>query len=195
MNMKKSLKKYTYPFFETIRIQDGRVQLLQLHQRRVNHVFKSFYPGYRPLILHEHIPDTSAFDHPVLRWRVAYNGDQYSQHISMYAERRIAQWKPVEAQITYPFKFSDRSSFDGLKEGMAEEAEPLITTLGRVREATFANVILRFGEQWLTPMYPIFHGVMRTHLLSQGKIETADLFVEDFHACDEVRLINAMLPM
>ncbi len=189
--MTNSLKKSIYPFFETIRVEHGRPHLLDYHQRRIDHTFACWYPGKEPFKLNNVIP----IDYPthgLYRLRVDYNAVDQTQNLADYRKRVINRFIPIECSISYGFKWTDRSNLDSIEVKVGKNEMALMTTRGRLRETPIANVIVKFGANWLTPMYPFFHGVMRASLLDKQLIQVADIFVEDLERCDDIRIINAM---
>ena len=193
--MKNSLGKSTYPFFETIRVVDGKVQLLKYHQRRIDHVFRYFYPSYRAIELKAMLPDFSNHSDGVVKFRFEYNAVSHDYNIQQYTMRTIKKLVLTETDINYPFKFSNRNQLNNLMSKIPAEKDILMTSRGRIRETSYANVIVQFGKNWLTPLYPMFHGVMRSHLLAMGVIKPADLFDHDLRVSNQIMLINAMMPM
>ncbi len=193
--MTNSLKKYTYPFFESIRLINGEPQLLSRHQERINKVFKYYYPHQTPHALHVLHAQHVRFEYPLAKWRIAYHATGIQQEIIPYQKKIINKFIPVEGRISYSFKYSDRAELEAFNDGLEKDQEALIVTDGRLRECTYGNIVLRLSDTWFTPRYPIFYGIMRSYLLDANKILQTDLFLEDFHSCAEVRLINALNPL
>ncbi len=192
--MTKLSEKYIYPFFETIRIQDGRIQLLDYHQRRMNRVFRYFYPGHRPHAIADLVELDKYQGASVVKCRLDYSHHTFSCEYSTYHLRSILKLVPIESTISYPFKYADRTELDAISTKVHKSEEPLLIAHGRLKETTFGNVIFRIDNRWVTPMYPMFYGIMREFLVSSGQIEMADLFLEDLDRCDQIKIVNAMMP-
>lgn len=194
-NMTNWSEKYTYPLFETIRIENGEIKLLEFHQRRVNHTFKYFFPGAKPLCLCNIISTDNLNSPHRIKCRVSYNEKRFQIEYSPYSLRQINELVPVETNLSYPFKFEDRTQLLSAKGQLQAGEEILYVTNARIRECSYANVLLEIDGDWLTPMYPIFHGVMRSYLLQKGIIRIADLFLSDLEDSQSIKLVNAMMPI
>jgi|GEM_PF-4239780 len=190
--MKKYLKKYTYPFFESIRLVDGEPQLLDYHQRRIDHVFKFAYPYIKPISLIDLTP--SIAPKGICKWRISYNQSASTSSVELYEPQQIEKFVPVTCNISYPMKYTDRSIYTAMNQACDKDEVPLIITDDRLRETNYGNIILKIDQVWYTPMYPIFYGVMRQYLIVNNLVTERDLFMKDFHDCDAIQMINAMRP-
>ena len=188
-------EKSTYRFLETIRIVYGEVQLLDLHQRRMNHTFSYFFSDCQPLNLTSLIDTSQLKDQALVKCRLRYNATDYELDYQTYQRQQIKELVILEHDLSYPFKYLDRGELNELKASVNHDQEPLICTRGRIRETTYGNVLLRIDGEWKTPLYPIFYGVMRSHVLNEGLAVEADLFMQDYLQCDQIKIINAMMPM
>ncbi len=102
----------------------------------------------------------------------------------------------VGSEFNYEHKFLERACLSPFAHSEGEQAKiPLFVKEGLLTDTSFTNVVLRFASDLLTPAKPLLRGVMREHLLREGKIREAELGVEALASCDEVLLINAMLPL
>lgn len=65
---------------------------------------------------------------------------------------------------------------------------------GEITESSIANVVVRFGNKWVTP--PVHCGLLagteRRHSLSVGKITEEVVTLEQLRAADEIGLINSV---
>ncbi len=102
----------------------------------------------------------------------------------------------VGADFSYEHKFLERTCLNPFPNIEREQPKiPLFVREGLLTDTSFTNIVLRFGDELLTPNRPLLRGVMREHLLRKGIIREAELGVEALENCDEVLLINAMLPL
>ncbi len=98
-------------------------------------------------------------------------------------------------QVSLYHKTTLRSTYDA-----ARAAAPgvddviLINDRGHVTESTIANIVLRFGDVWLTPPLEsgCLPGVYRAELLARGDIEEAPIPIGDLAAADDVALVNSV---
>ena len=193
--MKNSSERYTYPFFETIRILNGIPQLLNYHQQRVDHTFNYFFPQQTPLSLNEILVRIGKPAADIVKCRILYNASDYHVTLEPYSKRSITKLLFTEQKINYAFKFTDRQAWENLESLGSTEDEAVVVTGGRIRESTYGNIIFQMEGRWFTPLYPIFFGVMRQYLLDKQRIYTKDLFLDDLRSVDEVKIVNAMMPM
>jgi 4-amino-4-deoxychorismate lyase len=187
-------KKSTFHFIETIRMVFGQAQLLHLHQQRLEHTFACFYPGSTPHDLHLILASEAYREYACVKCRVEYGRNVARVHYQPYRNQVIDELVVIENDISYPFKFKDRSKLEELKDAVGIGQEPLICTNGRIRETTYGNVLMRIDGKWKTPLYPLFHGVMRAHLLNEGLVVAEDLFIVDYQKSEQTKIINAMMP-
>ena len=70
----------------------------------------------------------------------------------------------------------------------------LINDRAEVTESTIANLVVRFGEVWLTPPLDsgCLPGVYRAELLASGRIEEAPIAMGDLAAADDIAVINSV---
>jgi para-aminobenzoate synthetase/4-amino-4-deoxychorismate lyase len=70
----------------------------------------------------------------------------------------------------------------------------LINDRGEVTEATIANIVVRFGDVWLTPPLEAgcLPGVYRSELLERGAIEEARIPIGDLTAADDIAVVNSV---
>lgn len=192
--MKSSRGKSTYRFFESIRCLDGRPQLTDLHQKRIDRTFRYFFNDYCPIDVRSIILDSDFDGKGIHKCRISYDEQGFHVDFSPYVKRKVNRLALYETKVTYPFKYSNRTELDQISCKYPEHIEPLLINNERIRETTYGNIIVKMDGKWFTPLYPLFYGVMRTHELRLGRIEERDLFVEDLWNCSELRIINAMMP-
>lgn len=135
----------------------------------------------------------------LLKFKVYYDTDgvQFAR-MTPYVRRSITALQPVVIadDLDYSYKWEDRSDLEAYAEGLRADVEPLLVRSdGSLTDTTFTNIILRFGNELLTPSTPLLAGVQRGRLLRKHQIAEADLMLDDIEMCDEIYLINSMLPL
>jgi 4-amino-4-deoxychorismate lyase len=179
---------------ESIRLIDGRFENLHYHEQRMQRTLRSLYQKDETVGLERSLKET---DYPVrglYKCRVVYDGLSREVMYSPYTPKVIAQIKVVhDNNISYPFKFEDRSPINRLFDLRGECDDILIVRLGAVADCSFSNIVFRKGQQWFTPGSPLLEGTMRQRLIDQNKITAIEIQTDDIRSFDTFKLINAML--
>lgn len=179
--------------FETIRIVEGVPQNLPLHEERMNRSRKTLFGSNNFLKLADYIDVSNNPGGKTERCRVVYGSSVISVEFSPYTPAGIKTLRIVEADtLVYDHKYSDRSQLAGLiDKGTADDI--LIVRNKFVTDASFANIVLTDGSQWITPDTPLLRGTMRESLLRNGTISEGRITVDNLMNYSHFRLINAML--
>lgn len=184
-------------YIETICICDGHPLLLPLHIRRMQRTAREKGFALPPLPDLAHLCP-SALTSGTTKCRLLYNVEGIAEiDFTPYIPREINSLRIIEApsELDYHLKYADRSALHRLLDQRGEADDVLIIRDGLLTDTSYTNLILRFGEQLLTPRRPLLEGVQRQHLLQAGIVHQADLRMEDLQRSDEILLINAMLPL
>lgn len=194
----------TQIFIETIRFENGKFHLLDLHRQRMEKTIREIYGAGTV------VPDIKAAlalcarikCGEVLKYRVTYDWRIRDIEVTPYIPRLIRSLKIVESPscLDYHLKRSDRSQLKALSSCRGLCDEVLIIKDGLITDTSFTNVVFKGTEALYTPRRPLLHGVMRRHLLNEGIIKERDLQLSDIIpgnplGITEVFLINAMLPL
>ena len=182
-------------FIESICCIDGELQLLDLHQARIN---RTFFTNYgllaRPIRLSriiKNIPPKGKY-----KCRVIYDRDQATCTFDAYQIPNIKNLQIVEGgDIDYRYKYVDRNTLDNLFAQRNGKDDILIVKNGLVTDSYFANLAFFDGEEWFTPDTPLLEGVQRQSLLDQRQIKVTKISIEDLEKFEKVSLINAMLEL
>ncbi len=182
-----------YQWIESIRIEDGRVQNLVWHQKRVAETFEKFAPFLEPFSLHAIVEKLNIPSEGVYKLRLLYNLREIVKlDISSYSMRTISKFHLVELpDISYSFKFEDRSSLN--IEG-PENTEPIILQRGLITDTSYSNLIFKNDEGWFTPTTYLLNGTMRQKLLFEGVIKEREIGGDDLSNYSHFKIINAMMP-
>lgn len=179
---------------ESIRICDGKVSNLPQHTSRMQRACREYLNmkeawDLESLLSKQKFPATGLY-----KCRVLYDEKNVSVEFGPYQQRTVRSLKIVhDNSISYEYKFVDRLRIDNLF-AMREDCDDiLIIRDGLVTDASNANVMFQYANNWVTPESCLLKGTMRQSLLDAGKITARKITLEsigDFRSC---KLINAMI--
>lgn len=179
---------------ETIRLQNGRFFNLSYHERRMRHALRSLFGEDGRLDLENFL---CAFDYPktgLLKCRIVYDAYKKDVTFTSYQLRKISSLKLVtDNNITYAFKFEDRSAIDNLFSQKENCDDVLIVKNGFVTDTSMANILFKKGNKWFTPRSCLLKGTVRQRLLDEGKIIEQDISPADIYSFEAFQLISSML--
>ena len=183
-------------FIETLRIQDGQPRHLDYHAERMRSTAQHF--GFTaPTLPHDieaRLPDD--LHSGTVRCRVLYDHTLREITFTPYRKRRIERLIAVDAgAMDYAFKYADRSPLARPQIPLAETDELLFIRDGCVTDTSYTNLILRRGDELVTPDTFLLDGTCRRRLLRTGRVRTARVRLSDLPAYDELLLVNAMMPL
>jgi len=175
---------------ETIKIEDGKAQYLEYHQRRVDRSRVQLLNLKDRLDLREYlldIPQTGTY-----RCRVIYSDRVHLVEYIPY--RYIPRFKyiAVESSIDYRYKYLDRSQIDEIKTLYSNFDDIIFIQNGRVCDTTIANIAILIDDEWLTPKTPLLEGTTRERLIDSGFLKTADIRVKDLKDAKAFAVMNAL---
>ena len=186
-----------FPFIETLKIEHGVIQHLDLHLQRIHHTCLEYYGekknlddmrGYFNLVVKN--------KQPLTKLSISYNLHHHHFVSSPYYIKKINTLYWVENNaIDYHLKYADRSLFDRYAQQVGPENAVLIVQHGRLTDATYANLALWNGIEWHTPSHPLLQGTKRKYLLETNQLIEKDILVTDLKQYQQVALINAMLEL
>ncbi|MEC5394121.1 aminotransferase class IV [Bergeyella sp. RCAD1439] len=179
-------------FIESIQIKDGKVFLLDLHQKRVNQTFLHFG---RPQMLNltELFLALPCLEKGLYKWRIAYDlqGNVQSQ-ILPYTLPNLKNFAlVVNDEISYPYKNEDRTLLNEIKTQCPAQ-EAIIVKNGTVTDTTFSNLIFLKKQTWFTPASFLLNGVQRQHLLNTNKIKEEEITLDNINEFSHFQIINSM---
>lgn len=181
---------------ESIKILNGRVYNLPLHEERINASRGRLFGLIEPIGLRRYIEIPEGFRNGLVKCRVLY--DQKIQEVSFqsYSLRRIQSIKVIEGHdIFYPDKLVDRKPLDDLYAQKGRCDEIIITRDGYLTDAYYYNIVCVKNNHYFTPKSPLLSGVMREFLIRKGKISPIDIHRDELMTFDQIHLINALTPL
>ena len=179
---------------ESIKLHEGAVPLLPLHQARMDQARRALFPKSPVIKLNKLLPDLALPSSGLHKIRLLYADKVIRSEVLPYIIRPIRSVRLADAgSLTYNRKFADRAGIDALFAGRGNADDVLMTRSGYVMDTSYANVALFDGYHWFTPSYPMLRGVRREKLIKEGKIRPAIIRVRDLLNFKRVRIMNAML--
>lgn len=180
-------------FIESIRIENGQIDLLDYHNERFNKTRKLFFCVEDDWDLKSYIQIPETYQKGLVKCRIVYDLEIREVEFSFYEIKNISQLKLVAAELEYPYKSTDRTQLEQLRMQASPAQEVLIVNKGKISDTSFSNIIFQKYSLWFTPDSPLLPGVRREFLLNEGYIEEMSIGPDDLPNFDAFMLINAML--
>ena len=182
-----------YPLVESIKAENGQFFLLDYHQDRLERTFHAVYKSSCPWQLVAILPQAPS--QGLFKVRFLYNATDFSIEVQPYVPKIIKTLKLIEiGDYTYPHKWTDRSTINAAFAQRGNCDDVLMTKNGFLTDASYANIVLFDGTNWVTPEKPLFEGVQRSYLLDHKKIKTANIATTALSNYQGFQMINAMNP-
>lgn len=179
-------------FIESIKIEDQKAFLLDLHQKRVNQTFAHF--GKEGSIdLAKIFKNLEHDEDGLYKLRIVYDLDKkFTTQLIPYAIPEIENFQLVENNsYDYSFKFEDRKEFERMK-SKAKTEEIIVVKNNHITDTSYTNILFLKGKEWFTPTTYLLNGVMRQHLLHEKKIKETEITLQNIKEFSHFQLINAM---
>nr|NQU89939.1 aminotransferase class IV [Bacteroidota bacterium] len=179
---------------ETIKVENGRLINLPLHQERMNRSRRDLFGFDDEVGLQGNIHIPANVSNGIFKCRVTYREKIEMVGFEPYRIKTIESLKIVHAdQIDYSYKYNDRSIFEELMKQKGDADDVLIIKDGKVTDTSFCNIIFWDGTNWITPGRPLLRGTQRENLLRKRLIGEEDIRLIDLSKFQKFILINAML--
>lgn len=182
-------------FIETIKIENGIAQNLDLHSERASKTcFRHF--GLRTVfpfdtIINEFI---NSHNEGIYKLRIIYTSKIEHFTIKPYQPKIVKSLKIIEGgNLDYSFKYEDRSELEKLLSLRGECDDIIIIKNGFVTDTSYSNLVFSDGEHFFTPSSFLLNGIKRQQLLRDGKIKEKEIKMEDIKKYTSVFMINSML--
>ncbi|HEY0655486.1 MAG TPA: aminotransferase class IV [Chryseosolibacter sp.] len=179
---------------ETIKLVDGKFRNLFHHEQRMIRSLETLCGVEEDIVLEEFLHELSVPQQGVFKCRIVYDDQTKEVEFIPYEPRSVKSLKIVESdRIKYDFKYADRRQIDKLFENRHGCDDILIIKKAEVTDASYANIVFRRDDEWVTPWSPLLKGTMRQKLLDENKIVAEKILLEDIPTFQSFKLINAML--
>jgi len=179
-------------FIESIKIEDKKIFLLDLHQKRVDDTFAHF--GKESSInLAEIFKNLEHDEDGLYKLRISYDLDKnFRTQLIPYAISEISNFQLVVNNIyDYSFKFEDRKELEKMLR-QAKSSEIIIVKNNHITDTSFSNLLFKKGKEWFTPSTYLLNGVQRQYLLKNKKIKEAEIALQNIAEYSHFQIINAM---
>ena len=179
-------------FIESVKIEDQKAFLLDLHQKRVNQTFAHF--GKEGSIdLAKIFKNLEHDEDGLYKLRIVYDLDKkFTTQLIPYAIPEIENFQLVENNsYDYSFKFEDRKEFERMKT-KAKTEEIIVVKNNHITDTSYTNILFLKGKEWFTPTTYLLNGVMRQNLLHEKKIKETEITLQNIKEFSHFQLINAM---
>lgn len=179
-------------FIESIKVEDQKIYLFDLHQKRVNETFAHF--GKESSIdLAKIFKNLEHDEDGLFKFKIIYDlNKNVRTQMLPYAISEIDDFQLVENNsFDYSFKFEDRKTFDKMKaEAKAEEI--IIVKNNHITDTSFSNLLFLKGKDWFTPTTFLLNGVQRQHLLKKKEIKETEITLQNISEFSHFQIINAL---
>jgi len=183
-----------FPFFESIKFNNGRFFHLNAHFKRMRETLKHFYGHERLMVSEEWLRQFSPADAGLFKCRLSYGEFPDRPMFQAYEPKKKTSLKMVfTSGLDYRYKYNDRSRLQELFNRREDKDDVLIVNDGLVTDTHFCNIVFSDGKRWFTPENPLLRGIQRGFLLHQGVIHTRNIVPADLREFKSFKLINAMI--
>ena len=182
-----------YPLFETIRVEEGKIQHAEWHEKRFEYSFHKYYGKLNNFRIFEGIEVPDLCKNGIWKLKVAYNEFEKRTTFEPYELKKIHSLKIVEDNtIDYSLKYSDRSHLNNLVEQKDDCDDVLIVKNGLITDTSFCNMVFFDGKDWITPAMPLLKGTARERLIDARSIVERKILISDIKNFVSFKVINAM---
>ena len=179
-------------FIESIKIEDKKIFLLDLHQKRVDDTFAHFGKESSNNLA-EIFKNLEHDEDGLYKLRISYDLDKnFRTQLIPYAISEISNFQLVVNNIyDYSFKFEDRKELEKMLR-QAKSSEIIIVKNNHITDTSFSNLLFKKGKEWFTPSTYLLNGVQRQYLLKNKKIKEAEITLQNIAEYSHFQIINAM---
>jgi 4-amino-4-deoxychorismate lyase len=179
-------------FIESIKIEDQKAFLLELHQKRVNETF-AYFGKEGSLDLAKIFKELEHDEDGLYKWRIVYDLDRnFKTQMIPHAISEIDGFQLVENnKFEYRFKYSDRKELEYMKK-KAKTEEIIIVQNRKITDTSYSNLLFLKEKQWFTPTSYLLNGVQRQHLLSKKAIQETEITLDNIKEFTHFQLINSL---
>ncbi|MEG0760234.1 aminotransferase class IV [Chryseobacterium sp.] len=179
-------------FIESIKVEDQKIFLADLHQKRINDTFSHFGKS-DSVDLQKIFKHLDHNEDGLYKLRLIYDLEKKIRtQMIPYAIPEIHTFQLVENNIyDYSFKFEDRKELEKMK--MKSKCEEIIIVKNNhITDTSFSNLLFKKGKEWFTPTTYLLNGVQRQQLLKTKKIKETEITLQNLKDFSHFQLINAM---
>lgn len=185
-----------YPLLESIRLIDGKIELLAYHQVRMEYSYLNYYNKKCPFVLYDILKNYDLPNTGTNKIRFLYNEKGYYLEVVPYSPKDIKTLQIVfDDTIQYGLKYTARTPLNNLYELRKDSDDVLIIKQKMITDTTYCNILLRGKDkQWYTPEHCLLKGVQRAKLIRENKIKERPIGIFNLQEYTHFMLINSMMP-
>ncbi|MFC4686201.1 aminotransferase class IV [Epilithonimonas pallida] len=179
-------------FIESIKVEDQKIFLKELHQKRMNNTFSNFgkvckIDIYNLFLNLEHDEDG------LYKFRIEYDlENNFKTQIIPYAISELGDFELViDNEIDYSFKSADRTQLQKMKD-KSHADEVIIVKNNQITDTSYSNLLFLKDKTWFTPKSYLLNGVMRQNLLHLKEIKETEVTLDNIKEFTHFQLINAL---
>ena len=179
-------------FIESIKVEDQKIFLKELHQKRMNDTFSNFgkvckIDIYSQFLNLEHDEDG------LYKFRIEYDlENNFKTQIIPYAISELDDFELViDNEIDYSFKSADRTQLQKLKD-KSHADEVIIVKSNQITDTSYSNLLFLKDKTWFTPKCYLLNGIMRQNLLHSKEIKETEITLDNIKEFTHFQLINAL---
>jgi len=181
---------------ETIKLENGILQNIGLHNERFNRSRYELFGIDEPLQLENEINLPKNISNDIYKCRIIYGRNIEKIEIIPYRIRTINALKIVhDNSIQYQYKYQNRDVINRLYSLKGECDDVLIVRNGLVTDTSYCNIVFSDGKKLITPSLPLLKGTKREQLLSKAVIIEDEIKLSDIYLFKKAFLINAMIDL
>lgn len=179
-------------FIESIKVEDQKAFLLDLHQKRVNETF-AYFGKDSSINLEKIFKDLALDEDGFFKLRIVYDLEKnFRTQLIPYAVSEIFSFQLVENNnFDYSFKSEDRKEFEKMK-AKSKAEEIIIVKNNHITDTSFSNLLFLKDKTWFTPSTYLLNGVQRQNLLKNKKIKETEITLNNIKNFSHFQIINAM---
>jgi len=179
---------------ESIKLLDGQFHNLSFHEQRMNRSMKTLCGLGEYFHLESFLTKLERPDKGLYKCRITYDENSKEVEFLPYQYKPIKSLRIVEHErINYEFKYADRRLLNKLFELRKDCDDILIVKQGFITDSSFANIVFKSRNRWITPWSALLRGTQRQKLLVENKIKEEDVRIEDLKLFQSCKLINALM--
>ena len=180
-------------FFESIKLLDGKLQMFDLHNQRLNTTRNVFFENCKQIELSKEISIPCDYKEGLVKVRIEY--DRYLNRIDFLPyeikNHNLVKFL-INEDITYEHKDTNRNALDAFLKSNLKFDDVIFVKNGFLTDASYSNLALFKNDVWFTPTNCLFKGIKRGSLLSKSKLQEEEVMLKDLHKYEKIAFINAM---
>lgn len=184
-------------FIESIRLKNGELFNLELHQKRVEKTFLEFFPNSNAFDIKTTLQNIQLPDNELYKIRIFYDSEIRILEILEYQKPHFSKYKcfHIPSDFNYDFKFANRQIFDQISKNTSKDTLAILVKNGLVCDSTFSNLIFEKSEKLFSPAKALLLGTQLQKLISERKIQLIDIAENQIKDFDKIYFVNALNPL